>query len=454
MFHHLPSRHIAGSYHSRSKKKERGRYTYRKPHTVVRYGVLLTTIVVFVAGSNLLVNLLDPFSVFGRIITNLFRPVAILINNSLAIILEQFGNYWVPREHLAAMALPALFFAAVMLLVVFWMAIFHGRLYCNSLCPVGSLLGIVSKFSLLKLQIDESSCSRCGRCVQVCKASCIDITDRTVDMSRCVSCYNCLTACKNSSIGFGRRYGKSAVGNKGGAADQERRNFIVSSGVSLISLMGFPEVVHAAQTGSFSLQAKPTIIPVVRTSPVSPPGSISIAHFNKTCTACHLCISACPSQVMVPSALEYGLDGFLQPRLRFDGAHCDFECTICGAVCPAGAILPLSVEEKKLTQTGTARFIKENCVVYTDNTACGACSEHCPTKAVNMVPYDNPSSKELGIPEIRPELCVGCGGCEHACPTRPHKAIFVDGNGVHKLAQKPVVQEVEHQIDMEEEFPF
>jgi formate hydrogenlyase subunit 6/NADH:ubiquinone oxidoreductase subunit I len=202
------------------------------------------------------------------------------------------------------------------------------------------------------------------------------------------------------------------------------------------------------------IQSKPTTIPVRVTSPVSPPGSGSIAHFTGACTACHLCVSACPSRVLVPSFLEFDFLGMMQPRMNFHSGHCNYDCTICMNVCPTGAILPLTAEKKKLTQIGVAKFIKENCVVYTDNTDCGACSEHCPTKAVDMVPYPNPVNKRLKIPEVKPEYCIGCGGCEHACPTKPYKAIYVDGNPMHKLAQKPVVMKIEENLDNNADFPF
>ena len=165
-------------------------------------------------------------------------------------------------------------------------------------------------------------------------------------------------------------------------------------------------------------------------------------------------MSACPSRVLVPSLLEFGVSGLMQPRMNFHAGHCNHECTVCLSVCPSGAILPLDVETKKLTQLGVAKFIKENCVVYTDNTNCGACSEHCPTKAVHMVPYLNTPEKRLVIPEMNPDICVGCGGCEYACPTKPYKAIYVDGNPVHKRAQKPAEKVVDNKVDYKEDFPF
>jgi ferredoxin len=202
------------------------------------------------------------------------------------------------------------------------------------------------------------------------------------------------------------------------------------------------------------IQSQPTTIPVHVTSPVSPPGSKSVDHFTATCTACHLCVSACPSRVLVPSFLEFGFLGIMQPRMDYHAGHCNYECNVCMEICPSGAIQPLNLEEKKTTQLGVAKFIKENCVVYTDNTNCGACSEHCPTKAVNMVPYLNMPAKQLVIPKVNPDICIGCGGCEYACPTKPYKAIYVDGNPVHKIARKPEVKTIDQPVDSSEDFPF
>ncbi len=436
-----------------SKKRKRRSAHFRPPHNFLRYSLLTFTVLGLLAGVNLLLNFLDPFSAFGRIVTNIFRPVGIVINNSGAYALEKYGIYSLVRENWAAMVPFSTGVTLATLLLLIWLATFHGRLYCNTICPVGTFLGLVSRFSFLKLRVDDTSCTNCRRCATVCKADCIDLDTKTVDMSRCVGCFNCLTVCKTNSIGYTSR-GKSTSDSDKKTTDPERREFLLNSGVYMLAFAGLTEPGSSTDIIRKIVQSKPTTIPVVRTSPVSPPGSVSVNHFNDICTSCHLCVSACPPQNLLPSFLEYGVSGLMQPRMYFQSGHCTYECTICGDVCPTGAILPLTVEKKKLTQTGVAKFIKENCVVYTDNTACGACSEHCPTKAVNMVPYANPLNKPLTIPEIKPEICVGCGGCEHACPTKPHKAIFVDGNPVHKLAQKPVVKAVEQKVDLKADFPF
>jgi formate hydrogenlyase subunit 6/NADH:ubiquinone oxidoreductase subunit I len=134
--------------------------------------------------------------------------------------------------------------------------------------------------------------------------------------------------------------------------------------------------------------------------------------------------------------------------MDFGASYCNFECTVCTEICPSGAMRKMTVEEKKLNQAGRVVFIKQNCVVYTENTDCGACTEHCPTKAVTMVPYKNSR-----LPEVKPEYCIGCGACEHACPTRPYRAIYVDGNPVHLIAKKKE-PEKKQEVNLKDDFPF
>lgn len=189
-----------------SQKKINRLAQYRLPQTFLRYSILVLTFLAFIGGSSLLLNFFDPFSSFGRIITNIFRPVGIVINNSGAMVLEKFGVYTLVREHWAAMAPFSIAVALAGLLILLWLSVFHGRLYCNAICPVGTLLGVVSRFSFLKLQLDENTCTNCRRCTRACKADCIDLANTAIDMSRCVSCYNCLAACKTNSINFERRW--------------------------------------------------------------------------------------------------------------------------------------------------------------------------------------------------------------------------------------------------------
>lgn len=180
-------------------------------------------------------------------------------------------------------------------------------------------------------------------------------------------------------------------------------------------------------------------------NPITPPGSVSLEHFQAHCTSCHLCVSKCPSHVLKPVLMEYGLEGMMQPTVSFEKGFCNFDCTVCGDVCPNGAIKPLTVDEKHLTQMGHVIFIEENCIVHTDGTSCGACSEHCPTQAVAMVPYKD----GLTIPQVNTEICVGCGGCEYVCPAHPFRAIYIEGNPVQKEA-KPFKETETEKIEVDD----
>jgi ferredoxin-type protein NapF len=228
--------------------------------------------------------------------------------------------------------------------------------------------------------------------------------------------------------------------------DPARRNIIAGSMAT--ALIGLSPLAVLAQNRRRRGRRCSSPQEVVREFPVSPPGSLSHEHFNDACTACHLCVSACPTHVIKPSFLEYGLAGFMQPRLDYHANYCNFDCVVCSEVCPTGAIRPLSLDEKHILQLGKVVFVKQNCIVYTEGTDCGACSEHCPTKAVNMRPY----KQKLFLPIVEPEICVGCGACEYACPTDP-KSIYVEGNPIHVDADKPVIEALE-QPEQNDDFAF
>jgi ferredoxin len=419
--------------------RRKRKFTFSPSFKILRYIILFTAALSAVMGNIILLGFLDPFSNAGRIFTSMVRPLLINLNNFVAGIFQNFKLYSLNSLDMRGFSIPGFIFASVFLIMIIILAVKKERIFCNTLCPAGTLLGIAARFSLIKIEIEENLCNGCGLCERVCKANCINKKEKSIDFERCIACYNCFTVCPKDGVAFTTPYSHKFT------YSATKRNFLKNTGVYLLSLTGLTIAQEKI------VAKKLTTIAENRKNLVTPSGSISIEHFNAYCTSCHLCVSACPTGVLQPTFLEYGFTGMLQPRMDYIKAFCNFECKICLDICPTDAITKLPLEIKKQLQTGKVNFIKGNCIVETEKKDCGACSEHCPTKAVTMVPV---AGADLMIPEVQNEYCIGCGACEYACPTKPYKAIFVEGNPIHLTAKKKKSIKLDKKIDYKEEFPF
>ncbi len=410
---------------------------------ILRYSILIATIILWVFGNMFLVNLLDPFSNFGKISVSIFQPLYIWIHNSLTFLLEDFDIYILRPLTMHALPWDVILVSVSVFLVIVVMAAWRGRLFCNTICPVGSVLALVADRSLFRITFRDEACTFCKRCEFVCKAECLDSQNKQVDQGRCINCFNCFTACPKGGLTYALASQKTKEEHTVSTSDVSKRTFLLTLASGFLSM----PLIKRRSYGQGA--SKPGMIPIEQQQPVTPPGSISRTHFTNHCIACYLCVSACPTKVIVPAFFDYGLQGFMQPKLDFHRNFCNYDCIRCTEVCPTGAITKQSEEEKKQIKIGEVRFLVESCVVTVDRTDCGACSEHCPTKAVQMVPWED----GLFIPEIYPELCVGCGACEYACPTEPYKAIYVTGLPVHGKA--PLIDDGEGPREDEvDDFPF
>lgn len=405
------------------------------PFQWIAYALLAAAVCGMIFGVSLLTGLFDPFSIAGRIAADLIKPGLSLLWNLVNDGLNALGVYTFSYEELPVISLAAALIAAFFLIGTTVLSWTRGRLYCNTVCPVGALLGLISRASVFRITIDPESCIKCGKCAKVCKAGCIDYQDKSIDFSRCVGCMNCIPECPEKSIAY-RPARKSAVKE----FSPERRELIKDSLKYGIGL-GVSLLLPAALFGK-------EIFP--SNKPITPPGSQGVDRFMSWCTGCHICVSHCPTRVLKPSFLEYGLTGMLIPRMDYPNAFCEYNCKKCTEVCPTGALKPVSIAAKQTIQIGKVSLEKTRCVVYRKELACGACAEICPTHAVYLVEY----KPGLNGPETDNSICVGCGACQFACPVQPVKAIFVEGLEQHLTAKKPKVSQEGPKSAEDEEFPF
>ncbi len=464
---------------SSRRKGKKARFSYSKEIKWLRYGVLVLFVIALVAGLNALVALLAPYSAYGRMVQSLLAPVWQWGNNLLAWIAERQDSYAFVTKDVWLKSLPTLIVAAVTFIVVVVLAWRNGRTYCNTICPVGTTLSFFSRFAMFRPVIDKSKCKSCHACERKCKAACIDVDNHKIDYSRCVDCFDCIDSCRLGALKYrfawGRGVGSGSTGaktpqnapvgskmtsdeskngqNRSSAAptpvaepvvrqgsptteatDKGRRAFLVGGaaviGGSLLSSIPMraedEEIKDKKRDGGFA-EVLPKKAPN-RKTPITPFGSESVEKFYKHCTACQLCVTVCPNNVLRPSSR---LEHLMQPEMSFEKGYCRPECVKCSEVCPAGAILKITPEEKTEWKVGTAGVDYDLCVVNRDGVSCGNCAHHCPVGAIRMVRKNPDDEKSPRIPSVNEEKCIGCGACENLCPSRPISAITVNGYSVH-----------------------
>lgn len=416
------------SWISGKRKKKKYRFSYSPEKKWLRYGVLVLFVIAFIAGIGSIVALLAPYSSFGRIVSNLFAPLYQMGNNVLAYFAERAESYTFYETEVWIKSVPTFIIAAVTMIVLIVLAWQNGRTYCNTICPVGTILGVLSRYSLFRIVIDKEKCNSCGLCSRKCKASCINGNEHSIDYSRCVACMDCIDTCKHNAISFTRKRknadSKLSKTSDTKATDSGRRNFLsIGVAVAATSIMKAQE--KKVDGGLAVIEDKQ--VPQ-RATAIIPAGAKSAKNFAQHCTACQLCVSACPNGVLRPST---GLMSLMQPEMSYERGYCRPECTRCSDVCPTGAIKPITIEEKSSIRIGHAVWIKKNCVPLTDGVECGNCARHCPAGAITMIPSKVGDDNSVKIPAINEALCIGCGACENLCPSRPFSAIYVEGHMVH-----------------------
>lgn len=418
------------SWLSAKRKGKKYRFAYSPEKRWLRYGVLGVFAVAMVAGIGSVVALLAPYSSYGRIAANLFAPLYGWGNNALAYIAERADSYAFYQTDVWLKSVPTFVIAVATLVLIVVLAWRGGRTYCNTICPVGTLLSFFARFSLLRITIDKSRCNGCGLCSRKCKAACINGKDHAVDYSRCVDCMDCIDTCRRGAIAFTARKPKTGTDKpKAGTdttADSSRRSFI--SATALLAVASAVKAQEKKVDGGLAV-IKDKKAPK-RATPIVPPGAWSARNMAQHCTGCQLCVSACPNGVLRPST---GLATLMQPEMSYERGYCRPECTRCSEVCPAGAIKPISVADKSSTRIGHAVWSRAVCIPLVDGVECGNCARHCPSGAIQMVPSDSNDPESVKIPVVNTERCTGCGACENLCPARPFSAIYVEGHTMHSV---------------------
>lgn len=413
------------SWLSGRRKKKRFRFSYSPEVKWSRYGVLAVFIVALLAGIGSLVALFAPYSSYGRIVSNLFAPLYQWGNNLLAYFAERADSYAFYETEVWMKGLGTFIVAAVTFIVIAVLAWRNGRTYCNTICPVGTVLGFLSRYALFRPVIDAGKCKECGLCSRKCKASCINYKEFRIDYSRCVDCMDCIDTCKHGAIHFACRLKKSEPAKEEGKpVDTARRGFLTATAV--VAASATLQAQEKKVDGGLAVIEDKKI--PARATRIVPPGALGIRHFEQHCTACQLCVSVCPNGVLRPSS---GMMTLMQPEMSYERGYCRPECTRCSEVCPAGAIRPITVADKSATHIGHAVWVRENCIPLTDGVSCGNCARHCPVWAILMVPSDPENPDSPKIPVVNEERCIGCGACENLCPARPFSAIYVEGHEVH-----------------------
>ena len=415
------------SWFSGRRKKKKYRFSYSPAVSWLRYGMLGVFIIAMIAGIGSVVALLAPYSSYGRIVSNLFAPVYQWGNNVLAYFAERSDSYAFYETSVWLKSLPTFIIAAGTFVVLVVLAWRNGRTYCNTICPVGTVLGFFSRYSLFRPEIDAEKCTNCSLCSRKCKAACINYKDHRIDYSRCVTCMDCIDSCKHGAISYKYRFGKKEIKetSETGNTNNARRSFLTGMGLVLVSSAVKAQEKKVDGGLAVILDKK---VPA-RTTPLVPPGAKGLRNMRTRCTGCQLCVSVCPNQVLRPSTK---LETLMQPEMSYERGYCRPECTKCSEVCPAGAILKLTPADKSATQIGHAVWVGKNCIPLRDKVECGNCARHCPTGAITMVPSDADDADSLKIPVVNVERCIGCGACENLCPARPFSAIYVEGHEQHR----------------------
>jgi polyferredoxin len=432
--------HFIGNMPSESKRgKQRIDSNRYKRWQTLKYGVLLAGLVAAFFGS-MAIGWLDPFSLLVRsiglsllpafnfalraVITPIeHSPVATVrtIGESLHTVLQGFVLDFRQAHFAQSLVLGVLF------LVILAASLRVTRLWCRLICPLGALLGAVSRWSILGLHKDGAACDKCNRCLLHCQGGDDPIGGVPWRKAECLMCMNCVDSCPHASLQFKFFRDEREVAS----TDVGRRKAItgLAAGAAIVPLM-------RANTGLG--KGRHALL-------LRPPGALDEEAFLSRCIRCGECMKVCPNNSLHPTLDQAGIEGLWTPTLVPRIGYCEPSCVLCSEVCPTGAIWQITPREKGWVvgvgaddhpiRLGTAFYDRGRCLPWAEATECIVCEEWCPVspKAIYVEEADvvdsSGKTKTLKQPRIDPSRCVGCGACEYACPLQDRPAVYVTSIG-------------------------
>ena len=404
-------------------------------YPIIRYFILFFTLFLTLSGSSAW-GWIDHFSNFGRMIVSCVWPAVNILLSPFAGYLNRTSDFQI--EGLLVTVGFDFYYSLLFMIFLIAVSLFRPRWFCNTLCPSGTIFSLVSSAGFLKIKLDDS-CTKCEKCEKICPSG--SITVGNVDYSTCIGCFECVGACTFHSLklSFEKPFGAKGAALKMPVSEfsdggESRRTFIKRSAgvIAGIFAAGYSSRLIAAGINPKKINS------------VIPPGASNAQNFFSKCSACHMCISNCPTKVIVAAGFENGFAGLSKPKLDFSRSHCAYECNICTGVCPSGALKYLPLPLKQVTAIGLVTLDssdKTECIPYKQKTDCGACAEHCPTGAVYMQKHG-----DVFVPRIRKRYCIGCGICENVCPVSSNKPIVVSPLAKHIKIFKLSDEEVKKNI--------
>jgi ferredoxin len=395
------------------RKPHPGRIRTRAPKYLILCALLAA------AGANY-AGLLDPIALLTRVFAFLAWPLVMLAVNlgldTLRPAAEHYRLLSLAYAHAAQPVFIGAWLSALILAALLILNRFAHRFWCRSVCPLGALLGIVARISVIHRRV-SSACTSCGACVEPCPLQAIpDEMPKLTRAGECSLCGTCAKMCPQDAIS----YGPQKYTDVSAHAVISKRAFIAATGAGLA----------AAALARLSPRE-----PLRPAGLLRPPGAVPETEFLKRCVRCGACMHACPTNTLQPLLLEQGLENLWTPRLVPRLAGCDQSCFLCGTVCPTGALRELTLEEKNHAKLGTAYIVKDRCLVWARDRLCLICDEQCPYNAIIFQWKDG-----FRRPVVIEHKCNGCGFCEEQCPVAGESAIIVTYQGEIRLSQGSYVE--------------